>query len=88
MTRKYTRKTNRQSWSDTAMSKAVIAVKRHKMGTLKASKCFGLPRTTLQRLARHPEGTGRLLMGSRKPVFPPEMNHSSQFQNSCQQVIL
>lgn len=34
------------------MSRAVLAVQKGEMGLLKASKAFGVPRTTLQRRAR------------------------------------
>lgn len=75
MGRNYIRRTNRQSWSQTAMSNAVAAVRTGQMGTLKAAKQFGVPHTTVQRLARQPGGTVKMRLGSRKPVFPVHMEH-------------
>lgn len=59
------------------MSNAVAAVKAGQMGTLKASKQFGVPRTTVQRLAKQSNGPVGLLLkkhlGSKIPVFPESM---------------
>ena len=56
-----------------AMSKAVECVKNGAMGTLKASKSFGVPRTTLQRLAKSDDHFAVKKLGSKVPVFPEHM---------------
>jgi len=55
------------------MSNAVAAVKAGQMGTLKAAKQFGVPRTTVQRLAKQESGEVKRCLGSRKPVFSAHM---------------
>ncbi|VEN43752.1 unnamed protein product [Callosobruchus maculatus] len=42
----------RQALDKEDMKKAVSAVREKRMGTLKAAKTFGVPRTTVQRLAK------------------------------------
>ena len=51
MGRMYQSKTTRQSWNTESMAKVLQAVRTREKQTLKASKSFGVPRTTLQRLA-------------------------------------
>ena len=72
MVRKYSRKTERQSWSEQAMENALSDIREGKAGTLKASKVYGVPRTTLQRRARGinkvAKGTVKH-MGSCLPTF-------------------
>ena len=75
MGRTYKRHTDRQSWSETAMSNAIAAVNAGHMGTLKAAKQFGVPRTTVQRLAKQSNGPVLVKkhLGSKIPVFPESM---------------
>lgn len=42
----------RRKWNEGDMERAIIAVRQHEMGTLKASKMFNVPRSTLQRSAK------------------------------------
>ena len=42
----------RKTWNTDNMKRAVQAVREKSMGTLKAAKTFGVPRTTVQRLAK------------------------------------
>lgn len=42
----------RKKWNVGDMERAIIAVRQHAMGTLKASKMFKVPRSTLQRSAK------------------------------------
>ncbi|XP_063222442.1 uncharacterized protein LOC134530981 isoform X3 [Bacillus rossius redtenbacheri] len=51
MVSKYKRRTSRLSWNEEAMLQAIKAVKENKMGWLKASQVFKVPRTTLRRRA-------------------------------------
>ena len=71
MGRKYVRKTSRQSWTSEAMQKAVEAIRAGEMGTLRASKQFNVPRTTLQRCLKSSIVT-KMRLGSKLPVFSPE----------------
>lgn len=48
MPRGYQRKTDRQSWSQESMKKAIDAVKKYEMGWLAASKTYGIPQATLR----------------------------------------
>lgn len=54
------------------MERAIIAVRQHEMGTLKAAKTFNVPRSTLQRSARkvelQPVEAARIKLG-RKSVL-------------------
>lgn len=45
---KYKRTSDRQSWSEESMSNAIKDVIEGKMGYLKASKEYGVPRSTLE----------------------------------------
>lgn len=47
MVRKYIRKTERQSWANESMQKAIEAVISGSMGYQKAADSFGVPRSTL-----------------------------------------
>lgn len=49
MVRKYQRKTTRQEWSLESMEAAVNAVLEGQMGSLKASRQFNVPQTTVER---------------------------------------
>ena len=57
------------------MSNAIAAVNAGHMGTLKAAKQFGVPRTTVQRLAKQSNGPVLVKkhLGSKIPVFPESM---------------
>ena len=57
------RKTTRQSWSEPVMSEAIRAVKEGRMGYLKASKTFCVPKTTL---IRRVKDTNKLAKGALK----------------------
>ncbi|PSN39639.1 hypothetical protein C0J52_23417 [Blattella germanica] len=46
----YTPKEARKRWKEEDMERAIVAVRENKMGTLKASKTFNVPHTTLQTL--------------------------------------
>lgn len=65
----------RQCWDREKMVQAIKAVSDNKMGFLKASKEFSVPRTTLQRLVHlgiSPEEAVSRKLG-RKPVIPNEI---------------
>ncbi|KAB0790622.1 hypothetical protein PPYR_14936 [Photinus pyralis] len=49
MPRNYKRTTNRQSWSQESMQKAIEAVREKRMGWLLAAKTYGVPQATLRR---------------------------------------
>ena len=72
---RYKRNTDRQSWSEISMTKAIEALRAKSMGLKKACKLFSVPRSTLQRrykssLASGAAATKRL--GSRRNVFDAE----------------
>ncbi|KAG8286673.1 hypothetical protein J6590_054514 [Homalodisca vitripennis] len=69
------KKHNRQFWDQDKMKAAIEAVSEKKMGFLKASKEFSVPRTTLQRLVHlgiPPEEAVSRKLG-RKPIMPSDM---------------
>ncbi|KAJ8972235.1 hypothetical protein NQ317_017559 [Molorchus minor] len=75
---KYKRKTNRQSWNADCMRQAVEEVLEGRMGYLKASKVFGVPRTTLEARVKkvkkgvvRREDSAKKGLGYHKPVFSP-----------------
>lgn len=45
----YARKSERQTWSEESMKKAIFAVQNKEMGWLKVSKQFNVPQATLRR---------------------------------------
>lgn len=49
MVNKYKRKTDRQSWDEENMKKALQKVKNNEIGFKKAAHTFNVPRTTLKR---------------------------------------
>ncbi|CAH1955836.1 unnamed protein product [Acanthoscelides obtectus] len=51
VSRKFSAK-KRKTWDVDHVKRAVRAVREKTMGTLKAAKTFGVPRTTVQRLAK------------------------------------
>ena len=76
MVQKYKRKTERQSWREDDMQKAIDAVNRSEMGWLRASKEFNVPQATLRRRAqnknKHIHSTAKGL-GRFRPCLNPEM---------------
>jgi hypothetical protein len=65
----------RKTWDKEAMLKAIEAVKKEKMGTLKASHKFNVPRSTLRNyLKEDAEGNDVQVCAEgqlgRKPVLP------------------
>lgn len=66
----------RKQWDKVKMKSAVIAVKNKEMGLLKASKTYGVPRSTLKDYVKKPlEDIQKLLdvpLG-RKPILPVEL---------------
>ncbi|KAG8236615.1 hypothetical protein J437_LFUL012807 [Ladona fulva] len=55
MVRTYVRKNDRQKWDINAMELAVEAVLLSKMGFLKASKQFNVPRSSIERYLKRPK---------------------------------
>jgi hypothetical protein len=58
------------------MSEAIKVVKSGQMGTLKAAKTYGVPRSTIQRLAKTSvlsDVVAKKRLGSRTPVFTASM---------------
>ncbi|XP_023934569.1 uncharacterized protein LOC112043401 [Bicyclus anynana] len=76
MPRNYKRTTDRQSWSEESMRKAIEAVRSNRMGWLLASKTFGVPQATLR---RHASNSNKTLessakgLGFWKATFTPEL---------------
>lgn len=73
---KYKRKTNRQSWNEECMRQAIEEVLEGRMGYLKASKQFGVPRTTVEaRVNKIKKGklerkySAKKGLGRHRPVF-------------------
>lgn len=72
----YRRKTDRQSWSEDSMRKAIEAVCSITMEWLLASKTFGVPQETLR---RHASNNNKTLessakgLGCWKATFPPDV---------------
>nr|CAD7259594.1 unnamed protein product [Timema shepardi] len=58
MVSKCKKKMGRQTWSEETMQQAIKAVKENKMGWLKASQLYNIPRTTLRRRARKLKNAG------------------------------
>lgn len=66
----------RQIWCKESMRKAIEDVRRKKMGSLKASKLYKVPRTTLRRLAAKVDLSAEVATCSklgRKPTLPEEL---------------
>ena len=73
---KYKRKTQRQSWEEIQMQRAIDAVNSKEMGWLKASKTFGVPQATLRRRAvgKYLRVTGtKKGLGRYAVTFPTEL---------------
>lgn len=75
---KYTRKTERQSWDENSMRQAVEEVLEGRLGYLKASKEYGVPRTTIEARVKkikqgalNREDSAKKGLGRHKPVFSP-----------------
>ncbi|KAK9720060.1 CENP-B N-terminal DNA-binding domain [Popillia japonica] len=72
---KYISKDIRKRWDRNAMERTITAVRDNVMGTLKTSKTYNVPRSTLQRLAKKPEAprkAAQTLLG-RKTVLGEEL---------------
>lgn len=66
----------RQTWCKESMRKAIVDVRSKKMGSLKASKFYKVPRTTLRRLAAKVDLSAEVATCSklgRKPTLPGEL---------------
>lgn len=67
---KYKRTTDRQSWSEDSMKNAVKEVIEGKMGYLKASKEYGVPRSTLEaRVSKVRRGATCIEKAAEKGVY-------------------
>ncbi|KAB0804261.1 hypothetical protein PPYR_01231 [Photinus pyralis] len=73
---KYTRKSDRQSWDENSMHLAVEEVLEGRMGYLKASKEYGVPRSTIEARVKkvkrgvlNREDSSKKGLGRHKPVF-------------------
>lgn len=75
---KYTRKTDRQSWSEVSMANAIKSVEEKTMGWLKAAKTFGVPQATLRR--RVEGGKNKIFKGSKKGLgrFQPTFDADTE----------
>ncbi|KAJ8928087.1 hypothetical protein NQ314_019385 [Rhamnusium bicolor] len=66
----------REQWNSDDMQRAIVAVRQQEMGTLKASKTFNVPRSTLQHSAKmvelDPDEVGTIKLG-RKTVLGDEV---------------
>lgn len=60
MVRNYTRKTDRQSWDEESMDKAIMACYNKEMGFRKAAVAFNVPQSTLERRLKKYKDTGVL----------------------------
>jgi FKBP-type peptidyl-prolyl cis-trans isomerase (trigger factor) len=72
----YKRKTDRQSWSEEAMSMALEALRNGTCGYLKAAKQFNVPKSTLERRFKNKNKQAldhSKQLGSRKLTFPMEL---------------
>lgn len=66
----------RQTWDKSAMKEAIAAIKEKRMGYLKASKLFNVPKTTLRRLLGKTDQPLEEAVSSklgRKPILLPEL---------------
>ncbi|KAJ8935949.1 hypothetical protein NQ314_012571 [Rhamnusium bicolor] len=65
-----------KQWNSDDMQRAIVAVRQQEMGTLKASKTFNVPRSTLQRSAKNveldPEEAATIKLG-RKTILGDEV---------------
>lgn len=71
----------RKLWCEMQMAKAIAAVREKKMGYLKASKEFKVPRATLFRLANKQEKDSKVAASTnlgRKPIFSKEIEDELQ----------
>lgn len=72
----YKRISNRNSWSEESMARALEAVGDGSLGFLSAAKTFGVPKSTLERRFKNAnkiaKGTSKKL-GSRRLTFPIEL---------------
>lgn len=73
---KYVPKNKRRQWMEEDMEKAICAVRENKMGTLKASKHFNVPRGTLRGLSKKVDVSPSKLVSAklgRKPILGHEL---------------
>ena len=78
MVNKYKRKSDRQSWRQEDMQRALDAVEQDEMGWLRAANQFGVPQATLRRRARNKNKyVHRVLkgLGRFRPVLNEEMEN-------------
>ncbi|XP_023011872.2 uncharacterized protein [Leptinotarsa decemlineata] len=71
-----TSKPKRQQWDKDSMAQAILAIQEKKMGFLKASKTFGVPKTTLIRLSQKSNMPLKEVINiklGRKATLPPEL---------------
>lgn len=77
MPRNFNRTTNRQSWSQESMNKAIQAWKEGKMGWQLAAKTFGVPQATLR---RHALNTNKTLQSNSKGLGRFKTTFSSEIE--------
>lgn len=65
MVSNYSRKTNRQKWSEKDMCDAILAIGNKEMGWLKASQQFNVPQATLR---RHCQNKNKIAKGGVKKL--------------------
>lgn len=77
----------RKTWCPRAMKNAYLAVKNKEMGYLKASKTFGVPKSTLEDYVKSNTNIDELLQGKlgRKPTFHPEIEE--ELVNYCIEMV-
>ena len=63
MPRNFKRTSTQQSWSEEAMTRAILAINKKEIGYLKASKMYQIPKTTLRRRVK---GGNIRAIGSKK----------------------
>lgn len=74
----YVSKNKRKQWNEADMVKAIRAVREKTMGTLKASKTFNVPRSTLQDLSKRNEVSPSKVVSTkigRKPILGQELEN-------------
>ncbi|XP_033108151.1 uncharacterized protein LOC117109828 [Anneissia japonica] len=72
MPQKYTRKTDRASWSHENMQKAIDACRKGEMGIRKASKVFNIPKSTIANKVKLPADSDISVQFGRKPCLGKE----------------
>lgn len=69
MVRNYIRKTDRQSWNETAMVNAIMACHSNVMGYRKAAATFNVPQTTLEKWVKLYKETEDKASASKKGLY-------------------